>query len=46
MKLGISQEDVTGRKTAEGLKLYTEDELKIGKGGDTKFCPIDCDCCF
>ena len=30
------------KKTDDGLKIYTEDELKIGKGGNTKLCPIDC----
>ncbi|CAL8470713.1 g10255 [Coccomyxa elongata] len=34
------------RKTADGLTLYTEDELNTGKGGDTPLCPFDCKCCF
>lgn len=34
------------RKTSDGLKIYTEEELNIGKGGDTSDCPIDCNCCF
>ncbi|BDA45706.1 Uncharacterized protein C6G9.01c at C-terminar half [Coccomyxa sp. Obi] len=34
------------RKTADGLTLYTEDELNFGKGGDTPLCPFDCKCCF
>lgn len=29
-----------------GIKIYSETELKIGKGGNTRLCPIDCDCCF
>lgn len=32
--------------TEDGYKIYTEDELKIGKGGLTENCPIDCNCCF
>ena len=28
------------------LKVYTEEQLKIGKGGLTDKCPFDCDCCF
>lgn len=35
------------RKTTEdGFKIYTMEELGIGKGGDTELCPFDCDCCF
>lgn len=45
MRQGITQ-DPSARKTTDGLKLYSEDELKIGKGGNTRKCPIDCDCCF
>lgn len=30
-----------------GLKIYTAESLRIGKGnGDTPQCPFDCDCCF
>lgn len=32
--------------TEDGYKIYTEEELKIGKGGVTENCPIDCNCCF
>ena len=32
--------------TEEGWRIYTPDELNIGKGGDTELCPFDCDCCF
>jgi hypothetical protein len=32
--------------TEEGYKIYTTDELKVGKGGGTKLCPFDCECCF
>ena len=35
-----------GRFTEEGFKIYTTDELNIGKGGDTADCPFDCNCCF
>lgn len=28
------------------LKIYTEEQLNIGKGGLTDKCPFDCDCCF
>lgn len=34
------------RRTEEGWKIYTEEELKIGQGGGTPECPFDCDCCF
>ena len=29
-----------------GLKVYREDQLNLGKGGNTPLCPFDCDCCF
>lgn len=31
---------------AEGLPIFSVDELEIGKGKDTTDCPFDCDCCF
>ena len=34
------------RFTEEGYRIYTVDDLKIGKGGDTEDCPFDCECCF
>jgi hypothetical protein len=35
------------RFTEEGWPIYSEEELKLNsKGGDTKDCPFDCDCCF
>lgn len=36
------------RKTADGLVIYKEEELGIGKAdaGGTRLCPFDCDCCF
>ena len=32
--------------TEEGYRIYTTDELNIGKGGNTDDCPFDCNCCF
>ncbi|KAM3147058.1 hypothetical protein pb186bvf_000774 [Paramecium bursaria] len=32
--------------TEEGFKIYTEDDLKLEKGGNTNLCPFDCECCF
>jgi hypothetical protein len=35
------------RKTIDGLKVYTEEELGLNNGGgDTELCPFDCTCCF
>lgn len=34
------------RKTEDGFKIYTKEELKIGLGGDTEDCPFDCTCCY
>jgi hypothetical protein len=35
------------RRTEEGFRIFTVDELRIGQGeGDTPLCPFDCDCCF
>lgn len=31
---------------AEGLPIFSEEELNIGKGKDTADCPFDCNCCF
>eukprot|EP01027_Heterolobosea_sp_BB2_P015987 GEZU01022825.1.p1 GENE.GEZU01022825.1~~GEZU01022825.1.p1 ORF type:complete len:136 (-),score=62.23 GEZU01022825.1:139-546(-) len=42
LKIGGKQK----RKRIDGLPIYTEEELKIGKGGGTPLCPFDCDCCF
>eukprot|EP00884_Botryococcus_braunii_P001632 jgi/Botrbrau1/1146/Bobra.0162s0037.1 len=36
----------SGRRTDDGLPVYTEDELHVGKGGGTNACPFDCDCCY
>ena len=34
------------RKFVEGLKVYTQDELKLGQSKNTPDCPFDCQCCF
>ncbi|GLD95716.1 hypothetical protein PINS_up004394 [Pythium insidiosum] len=34
------------RYDEDGLPIYTEASLQIGKGGDTADCPFDCWCCF
>ncbi|PHJ19101.1 hypothetical protein CSUI_007066 [Cystoisospora suis] len=34
------------RFTEDGLRIYSEEELKIGQGGGTPSCPFDCNCCF
>ncbi|KAI5647990.1 hypothetical protein M9H77_33995 [Catharanthus roseus] len=36
------------KRTGDGLSIYTEEELGIGKAdaGGTPLCPFDCDCCF
>jgi hypothetical protein len=34
------------RFTEEGFKIYSTEELNIGKGGETEDCPFDCNCCF
>lgn len=36
------------KKTGDGLVIYTEEELGIGKAdaGGTRLCPFDCECCF
>ncbi|KAI3703701.1 hypothetical protein L1987_73895 [Smallanthus sonchifolius] len=35
------------RRTADGLTIYTEEELGFGKAdaGGTRLCPFDCECC-
>jgi hypothetical protein len=43
---GIYRDSSGRRYTADGLPIYTEEELNIGKGGGTPLCPFDCDCCF
>merc|ERR1711924_257522 len=35
------------RKTSDGFKIYTEEELGLNiKCKNTALCPFDCDCCF
>merc|ERR550514_1101511 len=35
------------RKTSDGYKVYTEEELGLNiKCKNTALCPFDCDCCF
>ncbi|KAK9274113.1 hypothetical protein L1049_018927 [Liquidambar formosana] len=36
------------KKTEDGLTVYREEELGIGKAdaGGTPLCPFDCSCCF
>jgi hypothetical protein len=44
--------DVRGDKkkvrplTADGLPIFTAEEMAIGRGGDSPDCPFDCNCCF
>ena len=41
------EEDKSRKRTEEGYRIYTEEELGLNKkGGDTDLCPFDCDCCF
>ena len=28
------------------MRIYTEEELNMNKGGNTDLCPFDCECCF
>eukprot|EP01125_Pyxidicula_operculata_P000028 TRINITY_DN10030_c0_g1_i1.p1 TRINITY_DN10030_c0_g1~~TRINITY_DN10030_c0_g1_i1.p1 ORF type:complete len:150 (+),score=41.57 TRINITY_DN10030_c0_g1_i1:18-467(+) len=42
-----SRGDKKGRKTVDGVKVYTYDELSISSNsGGTPLCPFDCKCCF
>ncbi len=42
-----AQEQKGSRKiTEDGYKVYSLEELGVGKGGDTDLCPFDCECCF
>ncbi|KAG6551947.1 hypothetical protein Mapa_006564 [Marchantia paleacea] len=36
------------KKTIDGFKIYSEDEIGFGKknAGGTPLCPFDCECCF
>lgn len=46
MKKELQNKEKPNKYTADGLRLYKEDELNIGKGGETEDCPFDCNCCF
>ena len=45
---GFTGTDDKGIRFIDGLRVYTEEELKmnIPGSGMTKDCPFDCDCCF
>lgn len=52
-RLDGNKDDLFGTETqgsrrydAEGLPIFSVEELDIGKGKDTADCPFDCDCCF
>ncbi|KAI5189929.1 hypothetical protein NECID01_0724 [Nematocida sp. AWRm77] len=34
------------KHTEEGFRIYSTEDLNIGKGGQTEECPFDCTCCF
>lgn len=44
--------DVRGLKkgkrslTDDGLPIFSWQEMRMGRGGDTRDCPFDCQCCF
>lgn len=44
----IERSSRSRKKTADGLIIYTEEELGLSKGdaGNTPLCPFDCSCCF
>lgn len=41
-----AEPDPRRKTTNDGYKIYRESELRLGRGGDTKDCPFDCNCCF
>ncbi len=41
-----SKKEKKARFTEDGLKIYSMDDLNMGKGGNTSECPFDCQCCF
>ncbi|KAI9105841.1 hypothetical protein DFS34DRAFT_644646 [Phlyctochytrium arcticum] len=43
---GDSRGMVAKRRTDDGYKLFTTEELGIGKGADTPQCPFQCWCCY
>ena len=38
--------DIKDKDLIDGLKIYSINELNIGKGGGTEDCPFDCKCCY
>lgn len=34
------------KRTEEGYRIFTVEELRLGEGGDTPLCPFDCECCW
>ncbi|KAG6508304.1 uncharacterized protein C6G9.01c-like [Zingiber officinale] len=51
MKVDLNEDSGTPgrrRRTADGLAIYSADELGWGKAdvGGTPLCPFDCSCCF
>lgn len=45
-QLSKTEQGAPGDFTEEGYRVYTPEELNIGKGRDTADCPFDCKCCF
>ncbi|KAF4043576.1 Eukaryotic hypothetical protein [Phytophthora infestans] len=43
---GLNPDPRPVRYDEDGLPIYSEASLQIGKGGNTKDCPFDCWCCF
>ena len=45
---GFTGTDENGQKFVDGLRLFTEEDLKMNLPGSgmTKDCPFDCNCCF
>ncbi|CAH0481592.1 unnamed protein product [Peronospora belbahrii] len=44
--VGLNPDPRPVRYDEDGLPIYTETSLQIGKGGNTTDCPFDCWCCF
>ncbi|CAA6659419.1 unnamed protein product [Spirodela intermedia] len=45
---GAAGEKKPRRKTADGLAIYSAEELGVANpdAGGTPMCPFDCSCCF
>ncbi|CAD2091531.1 conserved protein, unknown function [Plasmodium vinckei lentum] len=41
-----SKKNTNRLHTPDGLPIYTMEELNMGRGGYTKDCPFECNCCF